>query len=86
MNKRTLGDRWVLYIGAKASIWWAMVCTLVSIVYFYRYFSSPESHSIYMAFNWIIIALIWFERSLFGKFIEKQKIEIEKLKSTAEFN
>jgi|TARA_Y100001970_G_scaffold238688_1_gene300083 hypothetical protein len=35
---------------------------------------------------WIVLALVWFERSLFSKFIEKQQTEIEKLKSITEFN
>jgi hypothetical protein len=35
---------------------------------------------------WIVLALVWFERSLFGKFIEKQQTEIEKLKSITESN
>lgn len=86
MDKKTLGERWVLYIGSKASIWGAMACFLVSIVFFYKYFSSSESHAFDLGFIWIIVAFIWFERSLFGKYIEKQQTEIEKLKSKAELN
>jgi hypothetical protein len=86
MDERTLGERWVLYVAGKASIWWAVACILVSIVYFYKYFSSIEDHSLYLGFMWIFLALVWFERSLFGKFIEKQQTEIEKLKSITESN
>jgi hypothetical protein len=86
MKKRTLGERWVLYVAGKASIWSVVACILISIVYFYKYFTSIEDHSLYVGFMWIVLALVWFERSLFGKFIEKQQTEIEKLKSITESN
>ena len=86
MNKRTFGERWVLYITGKASIWSAVFCILISVIFFYKYFSSTDDSSLNSGIMWIVLALVWFERSLFSKFIEKQQTEIEKLKSIAESN
>ncbi|GEM_PF-5340827 len=55
MNKRTFGERWVLYITRKASIWSAVFCILISVIFFYKYFSSTEdqgeSMSAQISFN-----------------------------------